>query len=188
MRRTDKQMPCFPPDFDGADLRHQLYVLALSSFQPVYANYFERPGLHKLHNRSGELWSPLVALAAFFEEYGDVVGLLDAISDAASWDEQLSEGKALSDREEAVLQALEMMTRSKPEWIKATDLRDQVRHLLGYLPEQMGHAQWIGHVLNRLQLTDRRRRKAYSGGQMYAVKHDDILDMMRRYDVAALQS
>src|SRR5687767_7150886 len=94
MRRTDKQMPCFPPDFDGADFRHQLYVLALTHFQQVYSNYFERPELHTLHNRSGELWSPLVALAACFEQAG-VTGLLSAISDAASWDEQMSEGKAL---------------------------------------------------------------------------------------------
>ncbi len=60
MRRTDKKMPSFPPDFDGASLRHQLYVLALTYFQNVYQNYFERLELHTLHNRSGELWSPLV--------------------------------------------------------------------------------------------------------------------------------
>jgi hypothetical protein len=47
----------------------------------------------------------------------------------------------------------------------------------------MGHAQWIGHILNRLQLTDRHHRKAYTGGQMYLVQSDEILDMMRRYDV-----
>jgi hypothetical protein len=75
----------------------------------VYLNYFERPALHKLHNPSGKLWSPLVALVAFVEEKGSVSGLLDAISRAAEWDEQVSEGKALSDREEAVLQALEVM-------------------------------------------------------------------------------
>lgn len=51
----------------------------------------------------------------------------------------------------------------------------------------MGHAQWIGHILNRLQLTDRHRRKAYSGGQMYSVKRVEILDMMRRYDVPVLE-
>ncbi len=187
MRRTDKRMPSFPPDFDGAALRHQLYMLALLYFQPIYANYFERPQLHKLHNRSGELWSPLVALAAFFEEQGGLVGLLDAISDAASWDEQLSEGKALSEREEAVLRALEMMTRSQPEWIKAPELRDHVCQLLGYSPEQMGHAQWIGHILNRLQLTDRNRRKAYAGGQMYSIARADVLDMMRRYDVTVIE-
>ena len=84
MRRTDKKIPSFLPDLDGAALRHQLYVLALQHFQPIYSNYFERPTLHKLHNRSGELWSPLVALAAFFEEQGGVSGLLNAISDAAS--------------------------------------------------------------------------------------------------------
>nr|MBA3922520.1 toprim domain-containing protein [Nostocaceae cyanobacterium] len=97
MRRTTRKMPSFPPDFDGAVLRHQLYTLALTHFQAVYTNYFERPALHKLHNRSGELWSPLVALAAFFEDQGGVVGLLDAISNAAEWDEQISEGKSLSE-------------------------------------------------------------------------------------------
>ena len=47
----------------------------------------------------------------------------------------------------------------------------------------MGHAQWIGHILIRLQLSDRNRRKAYSGGQMYSVEGNDVLDMMHRYDV-----
>jgi hypothetical protein len=69
--------------------------------------------MHRLHNRSGELWSPLVALATFFEEQGGVAGLREAISNAAAWDDQISEGKALSDREEAVLQALEMLTRGE---------------------------------------------------------------------------
>jgi hypothetical protein len=67
MRRTDRKMPFIPPDFDGAAIRHQLYVLALTALRHVYCNYFERPELHTLHNRSGELWSPLVALAAFLK-------------------------------------------------------------------------------------------------------------------------
>jgi len=51
----------------------------------------------------------------------------------------------------------------------------------------MGHAQWIGHILNRLQLTDRNRRKAYSGGQMYYITREDVLDMMRRYEVTIIE-
>ncbi|MCU0499916.1 MAG: hypothetical protein MUF87_21405 [Anaerolineae bacterium] len=70
MRRTDKKVPVFPADFDGSALRHGLYNFALTHFPAVYSNYFERPQLHKLHNRSGELWSPVVALAALFEEVG----------------------------------------------------------------------------------------------------------------------
>jgi hypothetical protein len=132
MRRTDKKIPIFAPNFDGAELRHQLYTLALTHFQPIYTNYFERPELHKLHNRSGELWSPLVALAAFFEEQGGIKNLLAAISDAATWDDQMSEGKSLSEREEAVLQALDILTLDEPKWIKAGDLREQVRDMLGY--------------------------------------------------------
>jgi hypothetical protein len=180
-------MPIFAAKFDGADLRHQLYVLALTHFQPVYTNYFERPELHKLYNRSGELWLPLVALAAFFEEQGGIRNLLSAISDAATWDDQMSEGKSLSDREEAVLQALEILTRPQPDWIKAGDLREQVRDVLGYSHEQMGNTQWIGHILNRLHLSDRNRRKAYSGGQMYNIKREDVLDMIERYDVSLIE-
>lgn len=112
MRRTDRKMPSFPPDFDGAAIRHQLYTLALTTFPHLYTNYFERPQHHTLHNRSSELWSPLVALAAFFEEQGGVSGLLQAIA-AAENDEQISQGKALSEHEEAVLQALELLTRGQ---------------------------------------------------------------------------
>ncbi|MEO8607477.1 MAG: CHC2 zinc finger domain-containing protein [Chloroflexota bacterium] len=190
MRRTTRKMPSFPPDFDGALLRHQLYILALTHFQVVYRNYFERSELHKLHNRSGELWSPLVALAAFFEDQGGVIGLLDAISNAAEWDEQISEGKSLSEREEAVLQALELLTRNADEivWIKGTDLREKIRSLLGQSADEMGNAQWIGHILKRLQLIDQSRRKHHVGGKLYAIERREVLDMMQRYDVPPIEN
>jgi hypothetical protein len=186
MRRTDRKMPCFPPDFDGAGIRHQLYMLALTAFPHIYANYFERSELHTLHNRSGELWSPLVALAAFFEEHGKVSGLLKATAAAAETDEQISQGKALSEREEAVLQALEIMTRGEADlvWLRALAMREQVARLLGQPVEKMGDAQWIGHILKRLHLLDETGRRRSMDGVTYAVRPGDVLDMMRRYDVA----
>lgn len=189
MRRTDRKMPSFPPDFDGASIRHQLYTLALTAFPYLYANYFERPALHTLHNRSGELWSPLVALAAYFEEQGNVSGLLQAIAAAAQTDEQISQGKALSEREEAVLQALEIMTRGQSDtlWVKASVLREKVAQLMGQPVEKMGDAQWIGHILKRLHLLDEAGRKRGMDGMSYAVKPLDVTDMMRRYDVAMIQ-
>jgi DNA primase len=185
MRRTDQQMPTFPPDFDGASIRHTLYSLALTHFQPIYHNYFERPELHQLHNRSGELWSPLVALAAFFDEVGHIQGLLETIATAATTDQQLSEGKALSDREEAVLQALELMIRGEENvvWIKAAALRERVARLIGQPVEKMGDAQWIGHILKRLHLLDETGRKRGMDGMTYSVKPHDVIDMMRRYEV-----
>jgi DNA primase len=188
MRRTTRKMPSFPPDFDGALLRHQLYILALTHFQAVYRNYFERPELHKLHNRSGELWSPLVALAAFFEEQGGIIGLLDAVSDAANWDEQISEGKSLSEREEAVLQALDLMTQGTEGdiWVRASALREQVAKLLGQSVEQMGHTQWIAHILKRLHLLDERKRKRDTDGMVYAIESSEVRDMMRRYEVMSI--
>jgi hypothetical protein len=66
MRRTDRHLPLIPPHFDGADIRHQLYSLVLTHFQYIQHNFFDRSDLPTLPNRSGELWSPLIALAAFF--------------------------------------------------------------------------------------------------------------------------
>lgn len=185
MRRTDKKMPSFIPNFDGADLRHQLYILALTYFQPIYKNYFERPELHKLQNRSSELWSPLVALAAFFEEQGGVTNLLSAISDAASWNDQVSEGQSLSEREEAVLQALDLLTYKTEGivWLRATILREQVAKFLGQPLDQMGHTQWIAHILKRLHLLDESKRKRDNDGMVYAINPLEVRDMMRRYNV-----
>jgi hypothetical protein len=132
----------------------------------------------------------LVALAAFFEEEGQVEGLLDAISEAAEWDEQLSEGKALSDREEAVLQSLEIMTRNAEGavWLKASELREQVAKLLGQPVEQLGHAQWIAHILSRLHLLDNGRRKRQMDGVVYAIQRTSVIDMMSRYDVMPISN
>jgi hypothetical protein len=185
MRRTDRRMPLIPPDFDGSELRHLLYSLALTYHERVYHNFFERPELHRLLNRSGELWQPLIALVAFFEEQGGVKGLLEAISQVAEWDEQIGEGKSLSDREEAVIQALEIMTRGEhePVSVRASALRTQVAKLLDQPVEKLGNPQWIGHVLIRLHLLDDGRRRRDRTGMIYLVNPHDVRDMMRRYDV-----
>jgi hypothetical protein len=190
MRRTKRKMPVFPPTYDGAPIRHMLYTLALTYFRTIQHNYRHRPELHRLNNRSHELWSPLVALAAFFEEAGQLEGLVESMQEAARRDVALSEGKALSLREEAILQALELLTQDEKDdtmWIKATDLRAQVRELLVIPEDQMGSAQWVGHIMKRLQLTDRRRRKAYAGGQMYLIQREQLLDMTDRYDIDEVQ-
>jgi hypothetical protein len=188
MRRTDRKMPSFPADFDGSTIRHQLYTLALTGHEIVYRNYFERPQLHTLQNRSAELWSPLLALAAFFEEQGNVAGLLQSLTEAASNSEALSAGQALSEREEAVLQALELMTQGQSGlmWLKAAALREQVAKLMGQTVEEMGHAQWIGHILKRLHLAQEGRRKRSNDGVAYAIEPAEVRDMMRRYDVESV--
>jgi hypothetical protein len=114
--------------------------------------------------------------------------LLRAIASAAETDEQVSQGKALSEREEAVLQALELMTRGQvgPLWVKAAALREQVARLLGQPVERLGDAQWIGHILKRLHLLDEAGRKRGMDGMSYAIRPGDVLDMMRRYDVAVV--
>lgn len=82
------------------------------------------------------------------------------------------------------------MTRAtqKPEanWLKACDIRGPVDQLMQDVEDTARSAQWIGHLMNRLQLTDHQRRKPYMGGQMYAVARTEVIDMMHRYDVPVL--
>jgi len=103
---------------------------------------------------------------------------------------RVSEGKALSDREEAVLQALEVMTRATSEisWLKASALREEVARLMGQPTDRMGDAQWIGHILKRLHLLDDGRRKRSPEGMTYAIHPSEVRDMMRRYDVVPIEN
>lgn len=111
--------------------------------------------------------------------------MFEAIAAAAESDEQVSEGKALSDHDEAVLQALELLTRGESTviWIKATLLRERVARLLGQPVEKMGDAQWNGHILKRLHILDDTWRKRSMEGMAYAVQPAEVIDMMRRHDV-----
>jgi hypothetical protein len=184
-------MPVFPPACDGARIRHMFYMVALTHFSEIQHNYRHRPELHRSNNRSHELWSPLGALAACFEEAGQLGGSVEFIQKAARRDVVLSGGKALSPREEAILQSLELLTRDAADdnvWIKASDLRAQVGELLDIPEDKMGSAQWVGHLMKCLQFTDRTRRKAYSGGQMYLIQPKQVKDMMTRYDVETVEN
>ena len=64
---------------------------------------------------------------------------------------------------------------------------EQVSKLLGQPVEKLGDAQWIGHILKRLHLLDDARRKRGMDGMMYAVQPIEVIDMMRRYDVAVIR-
>ena len=66
------------------------------------------------------------------------------------------------------------------------ELREQVAKLMGQSTEEMGHAQWIGHILKRLHLLDDARRKRSTEGMAYAIDLADVQDMMRRYDVDSI--
>ncbi len=88
------------------------------------------------------------------------------------------------------MQALEILTRDLPDevWLKASVLREQVAYLLGQPVEQLGHSQWIAHILSRLHLLDNRRRKRLMDGMVYAVQREVVLDMMERYHVSPIQN
>ena len=182
-----RRLPIFPTSFDGTTLRHQLYSLALTYFREVRHNFCEHPSV--LTNRSGELWSPLVALAAFFEKHGEIAGLQTTIIQAAAQNEVLGDGRALNSREEAVLQALELLMRDAEGsvWIESRALREQVGAVLGLTTEPPEPSAWMGPVLKRLHLTDRSRRRVGVNGQRYAIDRAEMLDLIQRYGVAMVE-
>ena len=187
MRRADRTMPPVPHGLDGGALRHQLYALMLTYFRAIHHNYHQRPDLCDLQNRSRELWMPLYALAAFFEEKGEQTGLRDAVQFAAERD-ALDDGRSLSEREEAILQALEILTRGGGDtWLKWTDLREQVRLLLDLTEETMGSGTWIQNTMKRLQLLDRSSKRSSAEGQTVKVDRGAVLDLMMRYEVAMVR-
>jgi hypothetical protein len=61
-----------------------------------------------------------------------------------------------------------------------------VTRQVGQAVDKMGETQWIGHILKRLHLLDETGRKRGMDGIAYAVRPDDVADMMRRYDVASV--
>ena len=77
MRQTAHRLPVCPPSFDGARLRHQLYSLVLTHFQVISHNYTQQLRQRASNNRLNELWSPLLALASFFEALGCAIRVDD---------------------------------------------------------------------------------------------------------------
>jgi hypothetical protein len=67
-------------------------------------------------------------------------------------------------------------------------VREQVAQLLGQPVEQLDHAQWIAHIMTRLQLLDSSTRRRQMDGMVYRVIREQVLDMMRRYEVARIQT
>jgi DNA primase len=69
------------------------------------------------------------------------------------------------------------------------DFRSDIEsRLLGQSADEMGNAQWIGHILKRLQLIDQSRRKHHVGGKLYTIERREVLDMMQRYDVPPIEN
>ena len=98
----------------------------------------------------------------------------------------MSEDKALSERDEAVLQALELRTHRETEvvWIKASVLCEKVARLVGQPVGKLGDAQWIGPILKRLHLLDEAGRKRGMDGIACVVNPTEVIDMRHCYRVA----
>ena len=91
MRPTARRLSVFPANFDGARLRHQFYSLALAHFGDILRIYTQQLRQRASNNRLGELWTPLLALAGFFEAVGGIECLSEMIA-AGEMSAQLARG------------------------------------------------------------------------------------------------
>lgn len=125
---------------------------------------------------------------AFFEEKGGIDGLLDAIHKAAMRDTVISQGSALNERNSTLLQALEILTQDKEMTkLPAKTIRQKVSLLLNLPEDQLGSAQWVGHSLKQLHLTDAARKRNPGDGIVYQIVRAEVLDMMKRYQVQLIE-
>ena len=69
---------------------------------------------------------------------------------------------------------------------KLDDAREQVAKLMGQTVEEMGHSQWIAHILKRLHLVNEGQRKRSNDGVAYGIDPAEVRDVMRRYDVDSI--
>jgi hypothetical protein len=80
-----------------------------------------------------------------------------------------------------------MLTRDQNDmaWVQPSAFRAETVHLLG--SEASVDGQRIVHILKRLPLVDKKRRKRATEGMVYAIIPNEVRDTTRRNDVAKVE-
>jgi hypothetical protein len=165
-----------------AYLRHLLYSFALRFFKEIENIYSvelesEIKDIEVLAGRNGELWFPLLSIAKFLDRRG-YVGLFDRIKDFAMKKADESRAESLSPWDEALILALFHVTLGKETGITTSDIKSW---MLGYLGGQENLKDIsIGNALKRFGFRD---KKKINGRRVYSIKHQAVLDVMRRYNL-----
>ena len=184
MHRERRERPALPDNPTFAELRHALYTLMLTRHTDIRHLAEQNTLFAAYHNRHRDLFRPLVTLAAFFEAHG-LTGLVNAVHTVAATNRQTEDAQALSDERQAVLQALERLTRDRDgdvHRIPATELRAEIEALLG---DSLRSSNQIGFLIRGLHVraADDARNSA---GVVYMISRAKVQDMMKRYEVSSV--
>jgi 5S rRNA maturation endonuclease (ribonuclease M5) len=160
---------------DWKYLRSLLYEFALEYASQISDVYHNDPGVNELLNRQNELWSPLLSIAK-------VVGkdLFDEINKEAKKRAEEASGADLEDFDSSVLLALRELS---PEEVETTLTNKQIKSKAHeYLEDDQREyltSRGIGAALKRFGI----KGKKIQGYWRYAIKPDEIQDLVKRYGV-----
>ena len=169
--RLDRKAP------DWGEIRAQLYSFALTNHERVAAMYASSAdeSLFRQAGRIGELWNPLLAIAAFLEENG-ATDLVLTVQEAQEQHSQDVAGSASDPWEVALAVALLDLVPSGSALLTPTQIADQMIKRLGS-GEAEPTANNVGRLMRRLKLGHDRRTGVK---RQYLVFAKRVVDFLKR--------
>jgi len=157
-------------------IRGQFYSMALSRHGEIAEIYrSDDEELFRLQNRIGELWRPLLTVAAFLDNLKDngLVGLIQRAQDQHSEDVTAN---AFDPWDLALAAALLNLVEGESSLVTPRQIVDKIKERLG--PDELSpNAYVVGRMMHRLKLGFP-RRTGYE--RRYLVRKDVILDFLGR--------
>jgi len=181
MLRANKSVEYINQDEDfWCSMRHNLYVFALTFFheiQEIYLDLRKKEIDPSLIGREGELWLPLISIAAFLDVNG-LDGLESDIVDTAIKKSKESKASSLGDVMLCLLYALRNITLETEVKITTKMILNKMSVDIDDESELPGYKK-IASMLSQYCLYE--DKKHSNTGTLYKIRHATVLDVMHRY-------
>ena len=163
-------------DPQWGEIRGQFYSLALGSHSEIAdIHRSDDKVLFRLQNRIGELWRPLLTVAAFLDRLEDngLVGLIQRVQDQHSEDVAAT---AFEPLESALAGALLTLITGESSLLTSTQVADRMKERF-LTSETTPHPVAVGKMIRRLNLGHPRRT---ANDRQYLVFLAEVLDFLKR--------
>jgi len=170
-------------------IRNQLYRFYLSKFTEIRQIYEDVSvgsvgsagsvgvlGEGGISGREHELWSPVIALAKFFENEGVVDLYRDILDLAAQIIAEKEVENATESADMIVLDCLDYLVM-EDDWYSIRQIKEETVKRYEDDPPKWMNATWIGRCLKRFGLKEKRR---VGTGIEYRIKPEQIKDLIQR--------
>jgi hypothetical protein len=163
------------------EIRSWLYRFALDHFKSVkdiYAKLQNGTMPLPIQGRNFELWSPILAIAAFVEKKGRK-GLTAGLTQLARRRTAEQKTTSLSDWDTAILLAIYELKKDGKKVIKTKDVIEKSER---FVPEEepRPNSKYVGSTIKRFDLGKGRK---VMGIYHYQIPLARVVDRMKRYDV-----